>query len=140
MPNVIHSLDAASLALLINNFFKENNCNNFYSIHDCFATSCKNIDKITELLRQIYFNIYSKDKYLLEFDKEFLDNIKKTYGEDCYDSETRTISIEKEIKNSKSKKSNKKAIKKQIKLIYPNVMDVIANDKLNFEASTYIIH
>ena len=37
MPNLVHSLDAASLALVIDSFFKIENEKNFYSIHDCFA-------------------------------------------------------------------------------------------------------
>ena len=39
MPNLVHSLDAASLALLIENFFKEDKTKNFFSVHDCFAVT-----------------------------------------------------------------------------------------------------
>lgn len=40
MPNLVHSLDAASLCLLIESYFSDNNSLYFYSIHDCFAVPC----------------------------------------------------------------------------------------------------
>jgi DNA-directed RNA polymerase len=102
MPNLIHSLDAASLALLIDNFFKENPGANFYSIHDCFAVTCNKIQSLMNLLKIIYYNTNSKDQYLIEFDKEFLSSILRHYGKECYDPETRIIKIEQEnIKNKK---------------------------------------
>jgi DNA-directed RNA polymerase len=61
MPNLIHSLDAASLALLIDLFFKENKNNkkNFYSVHDCFAVTCNNVNSIYKHIKAVYATIYS---------------------------------------------------------------------------------
>jgi DNA-dependent RNA polymerase len=151
MPNLVHSLDAASLAIVINNYFNQDkivvsstpvnstNSNNitnkgealdvqagrsaatypeisfpqesynatqlnsrnsqnhslshshshsikninFYSIHDCFAVPCNKMSKIIELLKTAYIIIYSKKKYLLEFDANFITAIKKRYGENA---------------------------------------------------------
>lgn len=131
MPNLIHSLDASSLALLIDNLFKEKPSTNFYSVHDCFAVTCNNVQRIMNLLKVIYYNTYSKDQYLRQFNKDFLDSILKHYGKDCYDPETWIISINVNIDSEKSK---------ILKLSYPNVNDVIANDKLNIQESSYVIH
>ena len=46
MPNLVHSLDAASLCLVIVNYFKENDNINFYSIHDCFAVPCNKVNNL----------------------------------------------------------------------------------------------
>lgn len=126
MPNLIHSLDAASLALLINEFFKENKQQNFYSIHDCFAVTCNNIPIIIEYLKAAYCIIYSKENYLSELDAGFLNNIKKYFGSSCYDPETKIITIENPDKI--------------IKLKYPDVRELISNDFLDFTASSYLIH
>lgn len=84
MPNLVHSLDAASLCLVINNYFKQIGANNknFYSVHDCFAVPCNKVDIISELLKSAYVIIYSKRKYLVDFDTNFVNYIKHIYGED----------------------------------------------------------
>jgi DNA-directed RNA polymerase len=127
MPNLVHSLDAASLALLISYFFKESNSKNFYSIHDCFSVSCNHIHTIMNLLKVIYLNVYSKDRYLVDFDRDLFTSIIKHYGEHCYNHETKIITI-------------KDKDDKHLELTYPNVHDVIYNDKLNVTESSYIIH
>ena len=131
MPNLIHSLDASSLTLLIDNLFKENPSINFYSVHDCFAVTCNKVQKIMDILKVIYYNTYSKDQYLRQFDTDVFDSILKHYGESCYDPKTKIITISVNIDPEKSK---------ILKLSYPNVNDVIANDKLNIQESSYIIH
>jgi hypothetical protein len=124
MPNLIHSLDVASLCIVINNYFKQEkfivaqthvNCNtnstnkteaisdnggsisyqetrasdkqknniNFYSIHDCFAVPCNKMSIIIELLKYAYIIIYSKKKYLLDLDANFLTSIKIYYEENA---------------------------------------------------------
>jgi len=52
MPNLIHSLDAASLCLVIVNYFKEIDNLNFYSIHDCFAVPCNKVNNLYGLLNK----------------------------------------------------------------------------------------
>lgn len=114
MPNLIHSLDAASLILLVNEFFKENKYKNFYSIHDCFAVTCNNVEFMMNYLKSAYCIIYSKDNYLLELNNTFLENIKDSYGPDCYDPETKRITIEKSLVSDET-----------IKIKYPDITRVI---------------
>jgi DNA-directed RNA polymerase len=56
MPNLVHSLDAASLAMLVDSYFstttKEGrNTNSFFAVHDCFAVTMNNVDELTKLLK-----------------------------------------------------------------------------------------
>jgi DNA-directed RNA polymerase len=80
MPNLVHSLDAASLGLIIENYFK-NEEKNFYSIHDCFAVPCNNAKLLTNLIKSAYCILYTENKYLLNFDANFINSIKNYYGE-----------------------------------------------------------
>lgn len=65
MPNLVHSLDAASLCLVITNYFKQIDNVNFYSIHDCFAVPCSHkVNNLIGLLKIAYCFIYSDINYL----------------------------------------------------------------------------
>jgi len=92
MPNLVHSLDAASLALLLDFYFKgARNVKNIYTIHDCFAVTANNVSNMMDLLKLTYINIYSEDTYLKKLDKGIIDNIKLVYGENSFNDKTRTI-------------------------------------------------
>jgi len=94
MPNLVHSLDAASLALLVDSFFKEiTNSNNIYAIHDCFAVTANNMDNIINMLKLTYIKIYSEEVYLLKLDKCIRENIKNVYGNKSFNDENLEINI-----------------------------------------------
>ena len=75
MPNLIHSLDASSLMLLLNSFFNYN-LNDIYTIHDCFAVTCNNASFLIDLIKLVYIKLYSDEIYLLKLDQQILNNIK----------------------------------------------------------------
>lgn len=53
MPNLIHSLDSAYLALLYDRFYRTHKpIVNFYAIHDCFTTTSDKVDSLINLLKQ----------------------------------------------------------------------------------------
>jgi len=54
---------------------------NFYSIHDCFAVPCNKVKIIVKLLKLAYSTLYSSNHYLLEFNHNFILNIKQIYGD-----------------------------------------------------------
>jgi DNA-directed RNA polymerase len=85
MPNLVHSLDATSLALLYNSFYKEtekDNVVNFYSIHDCFAVTANNVELLINLLKSVYIDLYSGNTYLQKFDDDLISYIRSVYGEE----------------------------------------------------------
>ena len=77
MPNLVHYLDAASLGLVIENYFKVIKNKIFYSIHDCFAVPCNNAKLLTILIKSAYCILYTDNKYLLDFYTNFINSIKK---------------------------------------------------------------
>jgi DNA-directed RNA polymerase len=109
MPNLIHSLDAASLVILINNYFlqsKETNVycphmvgpseyKNIYAIHDCFAVTAKNVDFIINNLKMIYILIYANKGYLFKLNNEIINHIKNHIGND-FDQEKLIIHLDKQ--------------------------------------------
>jgi hypothetical protein len=78
MPNLVHSLDASSLALLSEDVFKYTK--NFYSVHDCFATTLAHTDELINSIRHVYLIIYSNNNYLIKFDSYVKDYIKNVGG------------------------------------------------------------
>lgn len=126
MPNLIHSLDAASLGLFVEFFYNSKvEVKNFYSIHDCFGVTANNVSELLVLLKSVYIYIYSKDNYLQKLDSEIISNIKNMYGENRFNDETRivTITADKEMK-------------------YPNIDHIIGNklDTSSILKSSYILH
>ncbi len=126
MPNLIHSLDAASLALLIDLYFNRTGFANIYTVHDCFAVTANQVHNTMNLLKQVYINIYSNETYLIKLDRGIKDTIKLQYGEECFDEKTLKI------------KAN------NLKLDFPNV-NIVISKELDFDfnglkSSKYIIN
>jgi DNA-directed RNA polymerase len=110
MPNLIHSLDASSLALLIDFYFKDGNIN-FFSIHDCFAVPCNNVTKIISFLKLSYWNIYTKEPFLKTFHDKFVENLKTNLK----------IEVKTENKKTRISKKNKDILNNPIKSCYKDV-------------------
>ena len=60
IPNLIHSLDAANIHLLVNDLteIKEIKNLNLYTIHDCFATTPNNMKIINDKLKSAFIKMY----------------------------------------------------------------------------------
>lgn len=66
IPNIIHSLDASHLNLVVNSW------NNYIlPIHDCFGTHPNNMESLANLVRLKFVEIYAKKDYLKNIDKKF---------------------------------------------------------------------
>ena len=111
MPNLVHSLDAASLGLLVNMYFTEKENINFFAVHDCFAVPCNKVSRIVDLLKLSYYKIYADETYLKKLDKNFKIFLLSQLGEDC-------ISLDNEITILNINESN-------IKLKYPNINEIL---------------
>ena len=77
MPNLIHSLDGTSLILLYEQFVTSLSKGSvqFFSVHDCFGTTCEKVSLMKTILASIYTDLYSADPYLDTFDKSIIDSI-----------------------------------------------------------------
>ena len=121
MPNLVHSLDASTLALLYNSFYNTINSDivNFYSVHDCYGVTAKYVSVLIDLLKTVYIDLYSNKGYIQKFDQDIINSIIAAYGDSkCeYDEKARVIYI------------NKK------KIVLPNLPDVITtpNNKLAYK-------
>ena len=97
MPNLIHSLDAASLSLILDMFYQEHrnefNKINFFAIHDCFAVTVNNIVKLIKIIKLVYIKIYSDDSYLKKFDEGIINSIKLQFGKNSFNDETKEIKV-----------------------------------------------
>lgn len=102
MPNLVHSLDAASMLLLYYSLKKtgsKQNYVNFYSVHDCFGVTADKVELLITLIRNIYIDIYSDNKYIETFDKDFIENIKIHFGGEekvIYVEDKREIIVDKD--------------------------------------------
>ena len=79
-PNFIHSLYASLVHLFFIFLYDESIVNkNFmpaFTVHDCFATTPNNIDKMVEIVKQAFILIYFKDKgYLIKFHEHILNEL-----------------------------------------------------------------
>lgn len=96
MPNLVHSLDSTSLILLFFSLKESINDRflNFYSVHDCYGVTADNVDILIELLRQVYLDLYSENRYINIFDNDVIDMIRKVLGGENnteYNEDTRVI-------------------------------------------------
>lgn len=59
MPNLIHSLDAASMTLTFKTFQKSTHSDvNIFTIHDCFATTANNVPYLLSSLIAVFISLY----------------------------------------------------------------------------------
>lgn len=114
MPNLIHSLDASSIALLYDVYCKEV-ANNIYTVHDCFAVTADKVDTLINILKGVYLRIYSDDIYIVNLHNYVKETIIKTRGLDSFTSDGKYININKN------------------KVLYPTLKDVI-NTSISIES------
>ena len=77
MPNLVHSLDASNIHLMVESLNKQP----IYTIHDCFATTANNMEEIERLVKEAFIEIYFSDvNYLEKMHKNILDQV-KSYNE-----------------------------------------------------------
>lgn len=75
MPNFIHSLDAANVHILISSM--SNKSLPVFTVHDCFASTPNNMNKMERLVKSAFIDIYFTDEgYLLKLHKHLTQTIK----------------------------------------------------------------
>jgi hypothetical protein len=76
MPNLIHSMDAGNISLLVNIFIKNNNNINLVTVHDCFLTDANNIDMIHFHVRLAFLRIYQDENFIEDFHNNLINYLK----------------------------------------------------------------
>ena len=77
MPNLIHSLDASNIHLLIEELLNEDINISLYTIHDCFAATANTMNTIEKLVKKAFIKIYFSDTpYLQKMHNSLIDQIK----------------------------------------------------------------
>ena len=70
IPNIIHSLDATHLTMVINKWNKY-----ILPIHDCFGTHPNDMTYLAELVRETFVSLYSDKSFLKRIDDKFRANL-----------------------------------------------------------------
>lgn len=91
-PNLIHSLDASSIALLYH-FLDKHQIKDLYTIHDCFAVTANNVDVLIENLKGVYLFLYADSGYISKMDKHIRNTIINTFGNDKFSPDNKYVII-----------------------------------------------
>ena len=95
MPNLIHSLDGTTIAILFEDF---NKIGSLYTVHDCFATTADCVPYLINNLKSVYIKLYSSNDYLVKFDSFVKNNLNKSFGDAVYTLNDTVINIPKKNK------------------------------------------
>ena len=105
MPNLVHSLDASNIHLLIDYLKNEP----LFTIHDCFASTPNNMSKMELMVKNVFIKIYLADSnYLEKMHNNFIDQINSYIPIDniIYENDDIFILIKKNNKDMKLKLPN----------------------------------
>lgn len=123
-PNLIHSLDGTTIAMLYNSMKHID----IYTVHDCFAVTANNVPYLIKILKMVYIKLYSSNSYLLEFDSFVRETINKSFGDDILPVNAKYIFIPEKGKLTKR--------------LYPDVYKIVKsnnNEIIKLKKSANII-
>jgi hypothetical protein len=112
-PNLIHSLDATTIAMLYNNMTNKD-C---FFVHDCFAVTANHVPYLIKKLKLVYLKLYSSNSYLKEFDSFVRETINKSYGDKVFPVNGKSILLPGD--NTGRRKP------------YPDIYKIIKSDNVN---------
>lgn len=67
MPNIVHSMDASNIILLINSIRSLNNDIPILTIHDCFASNANNIELVSYYVKLAFLMIYKDSQFITNY-------------------------------------------------------------------------
>jgi DNA-directed RNA polymerase len=76
MPNLIHSMDAGNISLLVNIIINTHKNINLVTVHDCFITDSNNIDMIHFHVRLAFLRIYQNQDFIENFHNNIIKYLK----------------------------------------------------------------
>ena len=92
MPNLIHSLDASSIAILYHYLKKDKICD-IYTIHDCFAVTADNVVRLINNLKSVYLYIYTGHDYIITLDNNIKSTIINIFGKEKFSPDHKYVYI-----------------------------------------------
>lgn len=75
IPNIIHSLDAANISILVNKLLDDGIKINILTIHDAFATNANNIDELTFRIKLAFLVLYADKDFIIKFHDDIIKNL-----------------------------------------------------------------
>jgi DNA-directed RNA polymerase len=72
VPNLIHSMDSATISILVDNLLLNFNNVNLVTIHDCFVTDANHADFINFQVKAAFASLYKDQKFIDKFHTFFL--------------------------------------------------------------------
>jgi DNA-directed RNA polymerase len=87
IPNIVHSMDAANISLLIQSILDINSNMPIITIHDCFGSTANNVQLLSHHVKYAFLSIYS-DKNFVEKYHSFIINYLKNLGVDFNEDST----------------------------------------------------
>ena len=99
LPNFVHSLDGATLALLYNLFSKMTNGASIAGIHDCFLVTADNALTLLDTLKAVYMKIYIYEEYIVQFYSLFIHQLEYLYNKKDleFDRENRILKVNNKV-------------------------------------------
>jgi DNA-directed RNA polymerase len=73
VPNLINSLDASNISILVNKMIEDHYCINLLTINDCFASNANHIEDLSYRIKLAFLVIYGDKGYLDSFHKYILE-------------------------------------------------------------------
>ena len=80
MPNLIHYLDASTIALLNTHTKNYHNITDMYTIHSCFGVTDNNVDSLIYKIKIFFLIIYYENNYLINLDNGIKNTLKQYFG------------------------------------------------------------
>jgi len=75
VPNIVHSLDATNVAILIKNIKYKHKNLDVLTIHDCFATQANDVEVMKIQIKLAFLTIYGDKKFLNRYNRFILSYI-----------------------------------------------------------------
>jgi len=75
IPNIIHSLDAANISILVNKLIDDGININILTVHDAFATNANYIDELTFRIKLSFLVIYAEKDFIVKFHWDIINNL-----------------------------------------------------------------
>ena len=93
MPNLVHSLDASNITILVRLLHKDSNVS-LLTIHDCFGCHAGDVARVQEYVRKAFVSIYCNTRMLNNFHDRCIEQIVANAGTTYYyDQASRTVTL-----------------------------------------------